>query len=408
MEEAERKKILQSVLEENLTPSTTIAFLYKDRPEETKELIKTSIDNALLILYQKTEKPIEAEKFYLKNFEEFTDFYKENYYDKNEFPKALTPHLNDYLLHKISTGEMIPLFKKEVEKVEEDPNALIYRAFLTALTEETKKKLSRASEGGMDENLLSKIKTEVIRQLNENAEKLSKTPEYELKPDFLNFYFQTIIGRELHSSLTPKLNFNDRINEIRELNNKIKILSQVKEIKPKQEQQTQEPTKRQFDLSQIGVEAEQPFELHKIEEKEKPSITMFLKKFFETKINKTGAVVATKIKKDLTDEKGNKVEGKKLYELAKNFTEEYANAYDLKNLERNPMLLKKDETKKSLLVNDHTKIKKIIDTLKTRNPQNTKPEELERYNYILLALNLLHSRLSEVTTPFMKAQFTAT
>ncbi len=432
MEEVERKKIIQNVLEDNLVPPSTIAFLNKQNPEAAKELIKTSIDTSLLNLYEKTEKG----DFYLKNFEEFTDFYKNKYYDSKDFPKELVPHLEDHILHKVSIGEMKPLFKEEEVKVEkEDPHAVLTSVFLRALDDPTKKKLLKSNETGLRPEFISEIKDKIIKELNENIDRFSKTGGYELNLSHLNFHFQNSV-RGLHSSINQKLTLDDHSKDIEEINKRIKLLTKKQEEAerkkieaPKNEEQMEKqppgpkkPEYEGFTLAELeeakepGVveiektgavqESKKEAGKHEVKEKEKPSISLFLKTFFVFTRSEKGRQMAV-AKKDLLDSEGKIVKGKKLFEMAKNLTDDYVSFHDLKKLERNPMLLKKDEEKKTLLLKDDKTIKSLIDNLRKKNPENTTdPEQLERYTYILLALNLLHSRLSEITTPFMKTQFT--
>ncbi len=423
LSEEKRREILNRTVNDNLPPIETINFIAsKGVEQKAKEMSEVSIDNALFTLNEKKKIG-----FNLLNYDEFSKKYEEHFEKANP---EIKKHVQEYLERKMVSGEMQPLFKKIEYKNKETPETITAGIFFRVFNDEMNKKLRKAIETGGNEMLYKEIKDKIIQEFRENASILA-SHDYNIKLSEINNKIQN--NARVPGWMSSKLNLDDRQNEIAILNTIIKNKSiqlkkqQTSEIKQQepQKQTSEEPEEEEekFTLEKLNLPIEDLLEIKNVQKIEKqeiqqqaheepkteetnppqePSIKLFLETFFKKETVK-GKTSYTRVKKDLANGGGKKVEGKILYEKAREFIKIYSEYHNIKKYEKNPNLLKKDEKAKEFFVSEHIKLVNLIKKLKSVNPQNTKnPEDLEAYFNISSALNILHSRLSEFTTPYME------
>jgi hypothetical protein len=406
MNEEKRKETLETVVSENLPPIETINFMLSKKSLQTvKEMAEVSIDNALFTLSKKPG-------FHFSNYEEFLNFYEKHFQNT---PPELKNHVQEYLERKIMSGEMDSLLKKIEFEQKTTPESITIKILGEVFNDDIKRKIKIAVQTGGDERLYEEIKNKIIQKLKENAAQLALHggAGYSIKLDLINSQIQNIGGAP--GWVASKLKLDDKQNEILTVNNLIKNLA----LKQQQEQPAVKEKKEEFTLQNLTPNTLQEIEsstqqtpnLEKPEKPEpsiEPSINAFLENFFE-KQNKNGKLVYTTVKKNLTSTNGEKIKGKELYEKAREFIEKYAQHHQIKKYESNPGLLKNDEKTRNFFITEHKKLVELIKKLKNKNPQNTSnPEDLEAYFNIYSALNILQSRLSEFTTPYMKSRLSVT
>ncbi|MCL5011640.1 MAG: hypothetical protein M1594_01970 [Candidatus Marsarchaeota archaeon] len=415
MNEDKRRETLKLVVSENLPPMETINFIFNQNQESkqrAKEMAEVSIDNALFTLNEKKQKG-----FFLSNYNEFSNFYENHF---QSAPTELKNHVQEYLERKMLSGEMEPLSRKIEFEQKQTPDLIISRMLFNVFNDEMKKKIRIAIETGGNEQLYKEIKDKVLQNLRENVSDLAEH-DYSINLNTMNNQIQ--INARVPGWMESKLKLDDRQNELSILNTLIK--NKAFQLKHKQESVKKEEVKTQkiepeekptLTLADLGLKStsdlQEVQDLTSESEEEKPeapksiepSMDLFLETFFK-KENKSGKLLYTKIKNDIANGGGRKVEGKRLYEKARDFIKIYAQYHQIKKYEANPNLLKNEEKTKNFFVSEHRKLIQLIKKIKSRNPQNTpNPQDLEAYFNISSALNILHSRLSEFTTPYMKSK----